>query len=105
MKNLILLLLLIPALSFAGWSTSSGSVTDIYSHNGSVLITTGIADGPCNTGLFWWPTDDSDSQIMLSLALTSFSMGKKITVVYDTATPECLYGFAKITHLRLRNLN
>lgn len=105
MKNLLFLILLIPALSFAGWSTTSGTITDIYSHDGSILLTTNIADGPCNAGYFWWPITDPDSQIMLSLALTSFSTGKKVMVVYDPETPECVFGFSKITHLRLINSN
>jgi type 1 fimbria pilin len=102
MKKLLFALLLMPALAFAGWS-NGGKVTDIYSHNGSVLIRTSITDGPCAVGQFWWPTDDTDSQNMLSLALVSFSMGKNITVVYDSEVPGCLYGFAKMTHLRITN--
>jgi hypothetical protein len=102
MKNLIFVLLLIPALAFSQWS-GGGKITDIYSHDGSVLVITEIGDAPCTKGKFWWPTDDSDSEIMLSLALVSFSMGKNISVVYNPEVPECRFGFAKMTHLRLYN--
>jgi type 1 fimbria pilin len=106
MNKLIALLLLVPSFAFAGWSTTSGKVTDIYSHDGIVLLTTEITDGPCDVhGGFWWPITDDDSQIMLSLALTSFSIGKKITVVFDSSTPNCTAARAQITHLRILNEN
>jgi len=104
MKYVLLLLTILPVLTFAGWSTTSGKVTDIYSHDGSVLIKTEVTDGPCGAGgAFWWSTSDDDSPIMLSLALTSFSMGGKVHVVYNPETPSCTGGgaFAKITHLRI----
>ena len=105
MKYFLSLLLIITCNTYAGWSNSYGTVTDIWSHNGSVIIDTELTDDPCGEGKkgFWWPISDSDSQIMLSLSLTAQTAGKKISVVYDPGAPECLYGRAKITHLRLRS--
>ncbi len=104
MKYLLIVFALLPSLAFAGWSTT-GKVTDIYSHNGTVLLTTEITDGPCpNRGAFWWPITDDDSDIMLSLVLVSFTTGKEINVVYNSDVPNCISGsFAEITHLRLIN--
>lgn len=105
MKKLILLLLIAPSLSLAGWS-GFGKVTDIYSHDGTILITTEIGDSSCeNKGKFWWSTSDTDSEVLLSLALVSFTTGDSISVVYEPNTPECLYGFSKMTHLRINKPN
>lgn len=105
MKYLLIVFVLIPSAAYS-WSKTHGKVIDIYSHNGSVLLTTEITDGPCsNKGAFWWPITDDDSDIMLSLALVSFSTGKKISVAYNADDPDCVAGntFAKMTHLRLIN--
>lgn len=88
----------------AGWTSTYGIVTDVYSHNGTVLIGTEITDGPCaSKGGFWWPITDDDSDIMLSLVLSAQASGKKIRVVYSDADAECMYGRAKITHIHLTN--
>ena len=102
MKLALIFILLIPSFAFAGWTSTSGKVTKIYSHDGLLLIDTDITDGACDIhGGFYWSTSDPDSQIMLSLALTSFSMGKKVVVVSDMTTPRCVTDRALMTHLAL----
>lgn len=106
MKYFVLLLVLMPLCAFGEWSSTAGIVRNIYSHNGYVLIDTGITDGPCvNKGGFWWPISDDDSQIMLSLVIAGQSSGKLIKVVYNSTNPECMYDRAKITHLFLKGSN
>ncbi|MFL0805245.1 MAG: hypothetical protein K6L81_16145 [Agarilytica sp.] len=93
---------LMPSFVLAGWTNSRGAVTNIYSHNGIVIIHTGIDDGPCdNKGGFWWDVNDPDSDIMLSLALVSFSTGSEIAVVYDSDAPNCTFSNSHMTHLHL----
>ncbi len=95
---------LVSLSTYAGWSKTKGPVGGITSHNGTVLIDTEITDGPCgHKGGFYWKITDSDHQTMLSLALTSQTTGKKISVVFNTDTPSCLYSRAEITHMSLRN--
>lgn len=102
MRYFLLALVLISCNVFAQWSNTSGEVTDIYSNNGSIFLMTTITDGPCPAaGKFWWLITDPDSSIMMSLALTAFSTGNKIQVVYDQANPQCSYAGAAITHMRL----
>ena len=106
MKYLVVLVLLIPVCVLGEWSSTAGVVRNIYSHNGYVLIDTGITDGPCNNkGGFWWPITDDDSPIMLSLVLAGQSSEKVIKVVYSSANPECMFDRAKITHLYLKGAN
>ena len=100
--SLLFLLTLISLTSYAGWSTSSGEVTKVYSHNGAHIIQTTLTDNICNAGMFWWPADSSDAKDMFSLALSAFMAGKKIQVVYDPNNPECVAGYGgstKITHM------
>ena len=101
MKNLLLLMMIIPSFALAGWSTTGGEVTSVYSHNGAHVIRTTLTDNVCAPGAFWWPTgDDSDAKDMFSLALTALVSGKTIRVVYDPNNLDCQHGSsAKITHM------
>jgi hypothetical protein len=102
MKKLTILAmsLLYSTNSFAGWSTSAGEVTKVYSHDGAHVIRTAITDDVCNAGSFWWPADDSDANDMFSLALAALMSGKNIQVVYDESDLNCNHGnSAKITHM------
>jgi len=84
----------------AQWSTASGEVTSVYSHDGAHVIRTTITDNVCTPGGFWWPADDSDANDMFSLALAALMAGKKVKVVYDPNNLNCLYGGStKVTHL------
>ena len=97
-----LIVLLAPMNLLGGWSSTAGTVRNIYSHSGTVLIDTEISDGPCGEGKgFWWPITDDDSQVMTTLVLTAMTTGKRIKVVYSPENPQCLYNRAKITHLLL----
>ena len=99
---LVLCILFFSTSSNAGWSTSSGEVLQVYSHNGAHVIRTTLTDNVCNAGAFWWPADDSDAKDMFSLALSALMAGKKIKVVYDPNNLECKHGNSvKITHMVL----
>ncbi len=101
-KILITVLLLCSANALAGWSTSAGKVTRVYSHNGAHVIRTTIIDAVCSPGSFWWPADDADAKDMFALALSAFMAGKNITVVYDSGNLNCQHGnSAKITHMSI----
>ncbi len=92
--------LLLSTSSYAGWSTSSGEVTRVYSHNGAHVIRTSLTDNACTAGHFWWPTDDTDAKDMFSLALSALMSGKKIQVLFDPNSLDCRHGgSAKITHM------
>jgi len=104
MKKFIILAvsLLYSTSSFAGWSTSTGEVTRVYSHNGAHVIRTTITDKVCTAGSFWWSADDSDAKDMFSLAMAALMSGKKIQVVYADNDLDCRHGnSAKITHMAL----
>jgi hypothetical protein len=91
-----------PFSAYGEWSSTAGTVRNIYSNNGTVLIDTNITDGPCGEGKgFWWPITDNDSDVMLSLVLSALSTEKRIKVVYTSSNPECFTNRAKITHLLL----
>ena len=84
----------------AGWSTSSGEVTKVYSHNGAHVIRTTLTDNVCTPGAFWWPADDSDAKDMFALALAALTSGKNIQVVYSDNDLDCRHGDStKITHM------
>jgi hypothetical protein len=102
-KHLWIIVLIMSAGNvFAGWATSSGEVTRVYSHNGSHVIRTTLTDNVCNAGNFWWPADDSDAKDMFALALSALMSDKKITVVYDPGNLDCKHGnSAKITHMSI----
>lgn len=97
----ITLLGFLSASSYAGWTTSSGEVTSVYSHDGANVIRTAITDNVCTAGGFWWPADSTeDSKNMFAIALAALMSDKKIKVVYDENAPECQHGgSAKITHM------
>jgi hypothetical protein len=100
--NLLWLLALLPMGSFAApeWSTTTGTVSAVYSHNGFHVVQTSIADAPCGTaGAFWWPTGDSDAKDMFALALAAHLAGKRIRVVHDAAAPSCSNGGNLATYM------
>ena len=99
---LLICLILFTGISHADWSTSSGEVTSVYSHDGAHVIRTTLTDGSCEAGNYWWPADDPDAKDMFSLALAALMSGKNIAVVYSDANPDCAHGnSAKITHMRI----
>lgn len=83
-----------PAAAFSAQTwTALGTVTAMYSHNGSHIIETSIADAACGSaGKFWWPTSDSDAKDMFALALSAYIAGKRIRVVHDPAATSCNSG-------------
>ncbi len=90
---------LIP-LNASAWTTE-GEVTEVMSHNEKIVIKTTITDGPCpSTSMFYWPTSDSDSKDMLSIALAALMSGKKIKVAYPEGAP-CSGVGPMITHIRI----
>lgn len=94
------LLIIISGDVLAGWSTSTGEVTRVYSHNGAHVIRTTLTDDICSAGNFWWPADDSDAPDMFALALAALTANKKVQVVYSPTTPDCRHGeSAKISHI------
>jgi len=105
MKKILSLatLLSITSIASAGWSSSDGEVTAVYSHDGDHVIRTTITDTVCNAGNFWWPAEGdnaNDAKDMFSLALTALASGKKIRVVYSPGDLVCNHGnSAKITHM------
>ena len=101
MKRILCLLLMMSSSSlYAGWSSATGLVERVYSHNGSHVIRTTLTDNVCTPGNFWWPADDSDARDMFALALAALTAGKAIQVHYDTADLGCRHGNAtKITHM------
>jgi len=100
-KTIISLLLAgVSTSAMAGWSTSSGEVTRVYSHNGAHVIRTTLTDDVCTPGAFWWPADDSDAKDMFALALAALTAGKKVQVVYADNNLDCQHGGStKITHM------
>jgi hypothetical protein len=104
MKVIIVFILIMnSAAAIAGWSSSTGTVTNVYSHNGSHVIRTTLTDNVCSAGAFWWPADDPDAKDMFALALAALMSDKKISVVYSDSNPDCQHGnSAKITHMLLR---
>ena len=93
-------LLSLSPLSNAGWSSSTGEVTRVYSHNGNHVIRTTLTDPICAPGNYWWPANDPDAKDMFSLAITALTTGKKIGVAYDPADPDCRHGnSAKISYM------
>ncbi len=46
MKKILLILLFFPVYSFAGWS-GEGTVSAVYSHEGSVIVQSTITDDKC----------------------------------------------------------
>jgi len=105
MKKLFSLIALVSISSVvsAGWTTSDGEVTQVYSHNGDHVIRTTITDSVCSAGKFWWPAEGdnaSDAKDMFSLALTALASGKKIRVAYNSDDLACKHGnSSKITHM------
>lgn len=101
MKNKLLVLITFLSINVhAGWTTSSGKVLSVYSHNGNHVIRTTLTDSVCQPGNYWWPKTDGDAQDMFSLALTAFVAGKEIRVQYDSSDLDCQYGnSAKVTHM------
>lgn len=87
-------------LAASVWSTASGTVSAVYSHNGFHFIQTSIADAPCGAaGKFWWPTSDADAKDMFALALTAFVAGKRVNVAHDAAAPNCSSDANLATHV------
>ncbi len=98
----LILSILFSLNAYANWSSSTGEVINVYSHDGSHVIRTTHTDNICGVGAFWWPADDPDAKDMFSLALAALMSGKKIAVVYSDTDPDCKYGnSAKITHMRI----
>jgi hypothetical protein len=86
------------------WTTATGNVTKIYSHEGRHFIKTGIADAPCGiAGYFWWPTSDIDAKDMFALALSAYLAGKRVRVVHDSAASNCDNGGNLATHLAIED--
>ena len=101
-KFIVVLLTLFPLITYAAWTTTSGVIDIVYSHNGIIVIDTALPDNPCGkAGRFWWPTLGGDSAAMLSLSLAAHSTGRPIKVNYDSGNAECSYSGAKITHLAI----
>lgn len=96
------LLAALPSASFGAgtWTVGTGSVTAVYSHEGTHFIQTTIGDAACGSaGRFWWLTSDSDAKDMFALALSAFLAGKQVRVVQDGAAPNCSNGGNLATHL------
>jgi hypothetical protein len=99
----ISLLTSIPLGSLAGseWSTTSGTVSAVYSHNGFHFMQTSIPDAPCGAGgRFWWPISaNQNAKDMFALALTAFVAGKRVSVAHDAAAPNCSNSGNLATHM------
>ncbi|TMP26934.1 hypothetical protein CWB99_16665 [Pseudoalteromonas rubra] len=108
MKKISILLMLmsifVPIQGHAGWTKSWGKITQVMSHDGFHVIYTTISDKTCDeSGNFWWPKDDPDSDDMYSMALAAFMGGKEVLLVHDEANQECKFGhISKATHMRIR---
>lgn len=102
-RHLVLALILCIAPSISSGAdtwTNLGTITAIYSHNGSHIVETTITDGPCGSaGKFWWPTLDTDAKDMFAMALSAFVAGKRIRVVHDPATLNCSNGANLATYM------
>lgn len=87
--------------AIAKW-TGSGTINQVYSHNGFHIIQTSIAENPCGTnGKFYWPTSDDDAKDMLSISLAALMAQKKVNVVFDENLPTCLWGGTLSTHISI----
>ncbi|NOU52140.1 hypothetical protein HG263_16545 [Pseudoalteromonas sp. JBTF-M23] len=106
-KNLFVLMLLIfPGVSQAGWTKGWGKITEIMSHDGKHIIYTTIEDKTCGgSGNFWWPTSDPDAKDMFALAMAAFMGEKEVMLVHRESVQdqECQFGhISKATHIRIR---
>ena len=87
----------------ASW-TASGTVSNVWSHNGMHVIQTTIPNNSCGTsGKYWWYTSNPDAKDMFAIALVALSSDKKVSVIdIDSGeTPNCIYGGQQIAYIRL----
>ena len=108
MRNRLIVILLIvflhsPAFAAPAW-TGWGTVSEVYSSDGTHAIKTTISSAPCTySGKFWWPADDPDAQDMLSISLTALASGKRVRLVIDEEAPNCRFGGALATQIGIGN--
>lgn len=81
-----------------------GLVQSIYSHNGFHIVETTVSDNPCSiSGKFYWNATDADAKDMLSLAMAAMMAGKQVRLAYDSASPNCNWNAAEVTHFNVKN--
>ena len=84
-----LALVQVPASAQTGW-TSVGQITNIFSHDGLILVITNIQSGPAcadaQAGWFFWPSSTQqfpDHKEMYALALSAMLSGRSVAFLTD----------------------
>lgn len=72
--------------------------------NGIYVLDTAITNNPCGwVGRFWWSQSDPDAKDLYAMALTAFSAGKRVALVYDEVNPNCSINGALATYMQITN--
>ena len=104
-KHRVLILLgmfLLPMVVNAQWSVL-GEVDYVFVHYDKYILITQIPENTCGSaGKYWWYMTDEGAKEMYAMALAATMSGKRIGVVYDANTPNCVYGGEKITHMKMK---
>jgi len=96
----VVCLMLASTAIYARWSLTSGFVNQVYAHKENYVVESSITDNTCgHAGKFYWLTTDPEAKEMYAMALLALSTGKKIAVVYNETSPQCLYSGDRITHM------
>ena len=93
------LFLVTASIANAQWS-GSGTVSQVWPHDGYYFVQTTITDNPCGSaGKFWWPATDSDAKDMYAMALAALVADKSIAVVFNENSLNCMFGGQMSTHM------